>query len=143
MAINNKKLSWSSPHKLRFCPQLITIKVLRWIYRLPNVSYFLWGGEGGQFVRVSLEAGNLNIKINTKIADKCALYIKTVFIKKQLQISKLINASCGTVALYGLFIKKKFLADSIKNLRNSYQEYVAPFNSNYHNKTLCESESCG
>ena len=27
----------------------------------------------------------------------------------------------------------------IKNLRNSYQEYVAPFNSNFHNKTLCES----
>ena len=103
------------------------------------MSRIFCGEGGGQFVRVSLEAGNLNIKINTKIADKCALYIKTVFIKKQLQISKLINASCGTVALYGLFIKKKFLADSIKNLRNSYQEYVAPFNSNYHNKTLCES----
>ena len=26
-----------------------------------------------------------------------------------------------------------------QNLRNSYQEYVAPFNSNFHNKTLCES----
>jgi hypothetical protein len=24
-------------------------------------------------------------------------------------------------------------------LRNSYQEYVAPFNSNFHNKALCES----
>jgi hypothetical protein len=28
---------------------------------------------------------------------------------------------------------------SINNLPNSYQEYVAPFNSNSHNKTLCES----
>ena len=28
---------------------------------------------------------------------------------------------------------------TLKNLRNSYQEYVAPFNSNFHNKTLCES----
>jgi hypothetical protein len=60
----------------------------------------------------------------------------------------ILRGSCGTVALYGLFINFFFLADHgiglrislyIKNLRNSYQEYVAPFNSNFHNKTLCES----
>jgi hypothetical protein len=61
-------------------------------------------------------------------------------------ISILIPYSCGTVALYGLFIYLFFLAAHTatdftlsKNLWNSYQEYVAPFNSNFHNKTLCES----
>ena len=31
----------------------------------------------------------------------------------------------------------------IKNLRNCDQDLVAPFNSNFHTKTLCESGSCG
>ena len=55
------------------------------------------------------------------------------------------QASCGTVALmvlgqfsdtcglqgYGFYL--------IKNLRNCDLDFVAPFNSNFHKKTLCES----
>jgi hypothetical protein len=31
----------------------------------------------------------------------------------------------------------------IKNLQNCDQDFVAPFNSNFHNKTLCESGVMG
>ena len=55
--------------------------------------------------------------------------------------------SSGTVALYGPFLFIFFFGGTqgygfhpIKNLRNCDEEIVAPFNSNFHNKTLCESE---
>ena len=56
--------------------------------------------------------------------------------------SPLNNASCGTVALYGPFFfggSQGYGFHPIKNLRNCDEEFVAPFNSTFHNKTLCES----
>jgi hypothetical protein len=58
-----------------------------------------------------------------------------------------IEYSFGTVALYGLFIYLFIFSWQTKGLRISpypkfaelRQEFVAPFNSNFHNKTLCES----
>jgi hypothetical protein len=55
------------------------------------------------------------------------------------------DSSCGTVALYGLFIYLFFLADhratdfTLSKICGTAQEFVAPFSSNFHNKTLCES----
>ena len=49
--------------------------------------------------------------------------------------------SCGTVTLYGPFFFF-YLWWTIGLRISSYQKYaefVAPFNSNFHNKTLCES----
>ena len=48
----------------------------------------------------------------------------------------------GTVALYVFFFLGGpwgYRFHPIKNLRNCDQDFVAPFNSNSHNKTLCES----
>ena len=55
------------------------------------------------------------------------------------------KSSCGTVALYGLFIYFFFLADHratispYQKFAELRQEFVVPFNSNFHNKTLSES----
>ena len=56
------------------------------------------------------------------------------------------SISCGTVAPYGPFFFFSFFFGPqgygfhpIKNLRNCDQDLVAPFNSNFHTKTLCES----
>ena len=54
------------------------------------------------------------------------------------------NSSCGTVALYVPFFlffggPQGYGFHPIKNLRNCDQEFVAPFNSNFHNKTFCEN----
>ena len=52
------------------------------------------------------------------------------------------SVSCGTLVLYGPFFSVFFwrtIGLRIKNLRNCDQEFVTPFNSNFHNKTLCES----
>ena len=50
--------------------------------------------------------------------------------------------SCRTVALYGLFISWQTIGLRIspyQKFAELHQEFVAPFNSNFHNKTLCES----
>jgi hypothetical protein len=62
-----------------------------------------------------------------------------------VQTGCLLLPSCGTVAFYGLFIY--YFSWQTIGLRISpyqkfaelRQEFVAPFNSNFHNKTLCES----
>ena len=55
------------------------------------------------------------------------------------------KVSCGTVALYGPLVVLFFWRtiglriSPYQKFAELHQEFVAPFNSNFHNKTLCES----
>ena len=80
-------------------------------------------------------------------------YCKVVFLGSTYPISLTLDCfsysylrfSCGTIALMvlGQFSDicgpQGYGFHPIKNLRNCDQDFVAPFNSNFHNKMLCES----